>query len=131
MSSTPVSVSKPSAYSVDTSDLGAPENYINRDLSLLEFNRRVLEQAHDASNPLLERLLFLCICSGNLDEYFEVRVSGIKKRVQYSASRPDADGQTPTELLSQISDAAHELVREQYQVLNEQLLPALESQGIR
>jgi polyphosphate kinase len=131
MSSTPASVSKPSADSVDTPDLGAPENYINRDLSLLEFNRRVLEQAHDPSNPLLERVLFLCICSGNLDEYFEVRVSGIKKRVQYSASRPDADGQTPTELLSRISDAAHELVREQYQLLNEQLLPALESQGIR
>jgi polyphosphate kinase len=131
MSSMPAAVPKPPATPEDRPDLGAPENYINRDLSLLEFNRRVLEQARDASNPLLERVLFLCICSGNLDEYFEVRVSGIKKRAQYSSSRPDADGQTPSELLVRISSAAHQLVQEQYQLLNDELLPALQAQGIR
>lgn len=112
-------------------NLGAPEHYINRDLSLLEFNRRVLEHASDTTNPLLERLRFLCICSLNLDEYFEVRVSGVKKRAQYGSSRPDADGQSAVELLSHITTGARALVDRQYEVLNNELLPELAEHGIR
>jgi polyphosphate kinase len=112
-------------------DLDAPENYVNRDLSLLAFNRRVLEQAKDARNPLLERVLFLCICSSNLDEYFEVRVSGVQKRATYGSTRPDADGLSPHQLLAEISRTAHALVAEQYELLNNELLPALESVGVR
>ncbi len=112
-------------------DLDAPDNFISRDLSLLEFNRRVLEHARDQQNPLLERLQYLCICCRNMDEFFEVRVSGVKKHAQYGSPRPDPDGHSPNELLARISEVAHELVATQYRVLNEDLLPALTQEGIR
>ncbi|MBT6276913.1 MAG: polyphosphate kinase 1, partial [Chromatiales bacterium] len=91
----------------------------------------VLENAKETANPLLERLQFLCICCGNMDEYFEVRVAGLKKRAQYGSGHPDPDGHTPPDVLSRISVVAHELVREQYRVLNEELLPALATERIR
>ncbi|NKC15258.1 MAG: polyphosphate kinase 1 [Gammaproteobacteria bacterium] len=112
-------------------DWAAPELYINRELSLLEFNRRVLEHAKDPSNPLLERMQFLCICCRNMDEFFEVRVAGVKKRVRYGSTYQDADGHTASELLVKISATAHGLVADQYAVLNEALLPALAAENIR
>jgi polyphosphate kinase len=107
-----------------------PSLYINRELSLLAFNRRVLEQAKDESNPLLERLRFLCIASSNLDEFFEIRVAGIKEQVAYEATQLGPDQMGPAEQLRRISEAAHALVAEQYQVLNELLTPRLAEEGI-
>jgi len=116
---------------MDAIDLQQPDLYINRELSLLEFNRRVLEQARDPSVPLLERLRFLCITSSNLDEFFEIRVAGLKQQVAYGASQRGPDNLSPQEQLSRISDVAHRLVDDQYHVLNDDLLPALASEGIR
>lgn len=113
-----------------TTDLGDAELYLNRELSQLEFNRRVLEQAKDASNPLLERLKFLCIASSNLDEFFEIRVSGLKQQVAYGSESTGPDQLTPVEQLRRISDISHDLVREQYRVLNEELIPLLAEEDI-
>ena len=111
-------------------DLARPELYINRELSLLAFNRRVLELAQDESLPLLERLRFLCISTTNLDEFFEIRVSGLKERIALGVSASAADGLGPREELSQISVEAHQLVEDQYRVLNETLIPELAQEGI-
>ncbi len=112
-------------------DLGDPALYSNRELALLEFHRRVLAQARDLDVPLLERLRFLAISSTNLDEFFEIRVSGLKQQIEYGVSQNGPDGLTPQETLQRISAVAHELVDEQYRILNEDLLPALEREGIR
>ncbi len=114
-----------------TLDLNDPQYYINRELSLLEFNRRVVEQAKDASTPLLERLRFLCIASSNLDEFFEIRVAGLKQQVAYKAVQLGPDQLSPAEQLKRIGDLAQLLVAEQYRVLNEVLTPALADEGIR
>ena len=106
-------------------------NYINRELSLLEFNRRVLEQAKDDGVPLLMRLFFLTICSSNLDEFFEVRVAGLKQQVAFGLGEQRFDGLTPSQALARVSTFAHGLVEEQYQVLNETLIPALGAEHIR
>ncbi len=111
--------------------LNDPELYVNRELSLLEFNQRVLEQARDETQPLLERLRFLSICSTNLDEFFEIRAAGVKEQIAYGVSRADADGLSPRSAMRMISDRAHELVQAQYRFLNEVLLPELEQEGIR
>jgi polyphosphate kinase len=105
--------------------------YINQELSLLEFNHRVLEQAKDDRVPLLERLNFLCISCSNLDEFFEVRAAGLIQRSELGAVRTEPDSLTPQEVLSTIGVRAHELVAEQYRVLNQVILPLLEEQGIR
>lgn len=112
-------------------DLQPVELYINRELSLLEFNRRVLEQAKDESIPLLERLRFLCISSSNLDEFFEIRVAGLMQMVDAPSPQRAPDGMTPQEVLSAISQRTHSLVEEQYRVFNEVLIPALEKERIR
>lgn len=115
-----------------TDRIGDPELYINRELSLLEFNRRVLEQARDETNPLLERLRFLCIASSNLDEFFEIRVAGLKQQVVFAIGRQSGpDLMTPVEQLRAISQSAHALVAEQYRMLNEELLPLLAAEDIR
>ena len=114
-----------------TLDLNDPQFYINRELSLLEFNRRVVEQAKDTSNPLLERLRFLCIASSNLDEFFEIRVAGLKQQVAYKAAKLGPDQMSPAEQLKRIGEMAQLLVAEQYQVLNDVLTPALADEGIR
>jgi len=114
-----------------TVDLNDPQYYINRELSLLEFNRRVVEQAKDTSNPLLERLRFLCIASSNLDEFFEIRVAGLKQQVAYKAAQLGPDQLSPAEQLKRIGEAAQLIVAEQYRVLNEVLTPALADEGIR
>ena len=112
-------------------DLSDPSLFINRELSLIEFNRRVLEQARDPSTPLLERLRFLGISSTNLDEFFEIRVAGLKEQVSYGVQHPGTDGLRPAEALERISAQAHLLVADQYRVLNETLLPELEAAGVR
>lgn len=108
-----------------------PENFFNRELSLLEFNRRVLAQARDGRVPLLERLKYLCISCSNLDEFFEVRVAGLQQKLSAGAPTGGPDNMSAGDLLSAISERAHELVAEQYRVLNEVLIPLLAEQGIR
>ncbi len=114
-----------------TIDLKSPDLYFNRELSLLEFNRRVLEQARDGRTPLLERLRFLCISSTNLDEFFEIRVAGLMQRHESGSIQTGPDNISSQELLREISRRAHELVDLQYRVLNEELIPALEQENIR
>jgi polyphosphate kinase len=116
---------------VDTANLNLPEHYINRELSLLEFNRRVLELAKDTQTPILERLKFLCIVSTNLDEYFEIRVSGLQQRMEAGAAPAGPDMLTPQQALREINHSAQELVENQYQLLNETLIPSLQEEGIR
>ncbi len=106
--------------------------YFNRELSLLEFNKRVLHQAYNRSLPLLERLRFLCIFSTNLDEFFEVRVGGLVEIIERNAPPTSGpDGLTHAQTLNEISLRAHELVAEQYRILNSELLPSMAEQGIR
>jgi len=112
-------------------DLKQPELYINRELSLLEFNRRVLEQAKDERVPLLERARFLCISSTNLDEFFEVRVAGLKQKASLGAMDSGPDNMSSQDVLREIGVRAHELVDEQYRVLNKVMFPLLKEQGIR
>ena len=106
------------------------DRYINRELSLIEFNQRVLAQATDESVPLLERLRFLCISCTNLDEFFEVRVAGLKQRVEIGAGSGGLGALTPQQLLDEIRLRAVELVRRQYEVLNKTILPALAEEHI-
>lgn len=116
---------------MDTINLKQPELYINRELSLLEFNRRVLEQAKDESIPLLERLRFICISSTNLDEFFEIRAAGLHQQVKYGSVQTGPDNLTPQEVLKRISVTTRELITEQYRVLNEELIPQLAKEKIR
>ncbi len=116
---------------MDTKNLSNPELYINRELSLLEFNRRVVAQAEDKGAPLLERLKFLCIASSNLDEFFEIRVAGLKQQVKYGSVQTGSDNLSPVETLKQISVKAHELVAAQYAMLNEVIMPELAKAQIR
>ncbi|MDG9922476.1 MULTISPECIES: polyphosphate kinase 1 [unclassified Pseudomonas] len=99
--------------------------YIHRELSQLQFNIRVLEQALDESYPLLERLKFLLIFSSNLDEFFEIRVAGLKKQINFAREQAGADGLLPSQVLARISEIAHEQVDRQYALLNDVLLPEL------
>ena len=117
--------------SVNAANLASPDLFINRELSLLEFNRRVLEQAKSTDVPLLERLRFLCISGSNLDEFFEIRVSGLKQQEALGATQRGPDNLSPTEQLQRIATLAHELVDEQYRVLNDVLFPLLDAEGIR
>jgi polyphosphate kinase len=112
-------------------DLRDPALYINRELSQLDFNLRVLEQAKDPTTPLLERLRFLTICSTNLDEFFEIRVAGLRQQARHGLARSEPDGMSNSETLRRIAEAAHAIVAEQYRLLNDGLLPALEREGIR
>lgn len=116
---------------MESIDFKQPDLYINRQLSLLEFNRRVIAQALDPQNPLLERLRFLCIASTNLDEFFEIRVASLKQAVELGSVQAGPDNRTPPEVLAAISAEAHKLVEEQYRVLNEVLTPLLAEQNIR
>ena len=116
---------------VEPINLQKPEFYINRDLSLLAFNKRVLAQAKNESVPLLERLNYLCISSSNLDEFFEVRVASIIEMATIDPKAKGLDGLTPAEQLEKISIHARQLVDEQYQVLNEVLIPQLNEEKIR
>ncbi|MDE2263191.1 MAG: polyphosphate kinase 1 [Gammaproteobacteria bacterium] len=110
---------------MDAPDLKSPSLYFNRELSFLEFNRRVLAQAFDESVPLLERLRFLCISSSNLDEFFEIRVAGLKQLLELGSGPFAADGMSFEQQLKAIHERAAGLVAEQYRCLNEVLMPAL------
>ncbi|MCC6575232.1 MAG: polyphosphate kinase 1 [Planctomycetes bacterium] len=107
-----------------------PKLYVNREMSWLEFNQRVLEEAHDARNPLLERVKFLAITANNLDEFFEVRVSGLMQQVDSRNISTGPDGVLPEDQLSQISVRAHRMVAEQYACWENELMPALIAAGI-
>lgn len=104
---------------------------INRELSLLKFNRRVLELATDEGVALLERLRFLCISSSNLDEFFEVRVASLIQQLRAGVTRAGECGMTPAEQLEKVYHEAHLLVADQYRVLNDVMIPALREAGIR
>ena len=108
-----------------------PQNYLNRELCLLAFNRRVLAQAADERIPLLERLRFLSIVSSNLDEFFEIRVSGLKEQIRSQMSLATIDGKTAQETFRLVAAETHAIVEEQYALLNEVILPALAQEGIR
>ncbi len=111
--------------------LDDPSLYFNRELSWLEFNRRVIEEAGDRDVPLLERLKFLAIFSSNLDEFFMVRVGGVQQKVQAGlVLGSGADRMPPTELLDRVGQVVRQLVAEQYRILNDEVLPALEREGI-
>ncbi|MDX1451286.1 MAG: polyphosphate kinase 1 [Oleiphilaceae bacterium] len=112
-------------------DLSSHELYFNRELSHLQFNKRVLKQALDPSHPLLNRMQFCCIFSSNMDEFFEIRVAGLKHQIKYGRETIGPDGLSPAQTLQQIDQVAHELVKEQYDILNDILLPELDKQNIR
>ena len=116
---------------MDTVDLKQSGLYINRELSQLAFNRRVLELAQDPAVPLLERLRFLCIASTNLDEFFEIRVAGLKQRLELASAPVAPDDLPASEALHAICEEARDIVRHQYQMLNEVLIPALDKENIR
>ncbi|SEM01794.1 polyphosphate kinase 1 [Halomonas caseinilytica] len=122
---------KPKAMPDPEADLTDPGLYFNRELSHLQFNVRVLEQALDEAHPLLNRLMFLLIFSSNMDEFFEIRVAGLKNQVALGDETTGADGRPPRSVLAEISQIAHEQVERQYRILNEHLIPALEQQGLR
>src|SRR5580704_7944425 len=113
----------------------AVENlFFSRDESWMRFNERVLEEAEDETNPLLERVKFLAITASNLDEFVEIRVAGFLQRIEdgYNlAQPPDEGGLTPQERLDGLVVRIHEFVEAQYKCLNEQLLPALQAAKIR
>src|SRR5512132_657347 len=109
---------------------GDPKNFINRELSWLEFNRRVLEEAQDPTQPLIERIKFVTIFSSNLDEFFEIRVAGIKQQIQSETSDVGPDGLSPTELFDRIQKTVRELVGTQYALWKNELLPELAKNGI-
>ena len=106
------------------------EQFFNRELSLLEFNRRVLYQSYDTNLPLMERLRFLCIFSTNQDEFFEVRVGGLVEMLEVGTSTLPPDGLTHADNLAAISQISHQLANEQYEVFNQDILPKLKQQGI-
>src|SRR5437879_8890065 len=108
-----------------------PQSFINRELSWLEFNRRVLEEAQDATQPLIERVKFLTIFSSNLDEFFEIRVAGIKQQIESETSEVGPDGLSPTETFNSIRRVVSELIATQYTLWNNELLPQLAENGIR
>jgi polyphosphate kinase len=109
----------------------SPELYLNRDLGQLAFMQRVLAQAKARDCPLLERLRFLCIVSSNLDEFFEIRVAGLHAEIEAGAPAVGPDHVRPDILFQQVAREAHALVADQYRLLNEEVLPALEREGIR
>src|SRR5260370_11235396 len=109
---------------------GDPKIFINRELSWLEFNRRVLEEAQDQRQPLIERVKFLTICSSNLDEFFEIRVAGIKQQIESETSDVGPDGLSATELFDRIQKTVRPLVATQYALWKNELVPELAKNGI-
>jgi polyphosphate kinase len=121
----------PAPAAVPVATLDDPSLYISRELSWLEFNDRVLEEALDARNPLMERLKFVAIYGTNLDEFFMIRVAAIKQQIEAQVVRRSEDGRTPNEHLAAISQRLRSSLPRQMRLLNEELLPALERHGVR
>src|SRR3984893_7083777 len=115
---------------MNDTDLQTPQLYVNRELSFLEFNQRVLDQAKDSRIPLLERVRFLCISCANLDEFFEIRVASLKELLEAGAVQGGRDGLPVPEQLKAIRTRAVRLVDEQYQLLNDVLMPELSRNGV-
>ena len=113
-----------------STDVSNIDLFINREISQLKFNERVLEQAKDTNTPLLERLKFLCISCTNLDEFFEIRVFGIKQHIEFSTEYTSVDNKSPKQVLDDIHSVASTLVDEQYRVFNEVILPALANENV-
>ena len=111
-------------------DFSDPKNFINRELSWLEFNRRVLEEAQDPTQPLLERVKFLGIVSSNLDEFFEIRVAGIKQQIASETSDVGPDGMSPTATFQAIERVVHQMVADQYKLWNQEIEPLLRENNI-
>ena len=109
----------------------ASPHLLNREIGQLEFNRRVLAQAADPEVPLLERLRFLCIVSSNMDEFFEIRVAGLKAQIDEGADTPGPDGIAPSAVFREVSRQAHQLVAQQYELFNQSLVPLLSKEGVR
>ena len=105
--------------------------FFNRELSLLAFHARVLEEALDPGNPLLEKLKFVSIFSSNLDEFFMIRVSGLKEELEQGITDGSADGTSPAEQLKQIREQVVKLVAEQARILREDILPQLSETGVQ
>lgn len=122
------SVVAPEVPTIDLNDAGL---YLHRELSQLQFNIRVLDQALDESKPLIERLKFLLIFSSNMDEFFEIRVAGLKQQIAFDHEMIGADGIPPRRALAEIAEIAHRQIERQYAILNEKILPALANEGIR
>ncbi len=108
-----------------------PQHFLNREFGQLEFNHRVLAQAEDETIPLLERLKYLCIVSSNLDEFFEIRVAGLKEQIKLGGIAGGADGMTAKQSLKLVREQAHQLIERQYQLFNADIIPALAEQGIQ
>jgi len=111
-------------------DLNDTQYFENRELSYIKFNLRVLSQARDPDHPLLERLMFLLIFSSNLDEFFEIRMSGLRKQLDFGRQRPGPDGKYPEQVLDIIHDQVRGALDEQYRILNDDLLPSLAKENI-
>jgi polyphosphate kinase len=107
------------------------QHFLNRELSQLEFNRRVFAQAQDERVPLLERLRYLCIVSSNLDEFFEIRVAGLKEQIRLGGITTNPDGMTARQTLKKVGEETHTLIEQQYLLFNKSLVPALAAEGIR
>ena len=120
-----------SRVSASDAVLNDPGNFINRELSSLAFNERVLEEASDPAVPLLERLRFLAILSGNLDEFFMIRVAGLKQQILGHVEESGPDAMSPAEQLQLISQRCHLMVERQDKVLLEDIVPRLEAAGVR
>ena len=115
---------------MDLSKFEKPEYYVNRELSWLKFDERVLSEARDKTLPLFERLKFLSITSSNLDEFFMVRVASLKDQVHAGYKKKDIAGMTSEQQLKELSTQTHELVRVQYNTFNRSVLPVLEKTGL-
>ncbi|MCS8594518.1 RNA degradosome polyphosphate kinase [Leuconostoc citreum] len=111
-------------------DFKQPKYYVNREISWLAFNDRVLEEARDTANPLFERANFLAITQKNMDEWFMVRVASLQQQVMLGHDKVDAAGLTPKQQLDDVSAIAGQQIRDQYQVLTRSLLPALKREGL-
>jgi len=108
-----------------------PDLYLNRELGQLAFNRRVLAQAENPATPLLERLRFLCIVSSNLDEFFEIRVSGLQAEIEAGTPAKGPDQMDARQVFKQVAQDVGELVAAQYRLLNQEILPGLAAEGVR
>jgi len=106
------------------------QHFLNRELGQLEFNRRVFAQAQDERVPLLERLRYLCIVSSNLDEFFEIRVAGLKEQIRLGGLTTNPDGMTARQAFKKVSEETHALIEQQYLLFNKSLVPALAAEGV-
>ncbi|MEV8519622.1 polyphosphate kinase 1 [Dyella marensis] len=128
---TPAAAAPAAEIQGGTQDLNDSSLYIHRELSQLQFNIRVLDQALDERKPILERLKFLLIFSSNLDEFFEIRVAGLKSQIAFDHEIVGPDAIAPRRALTEISEIAHKQIERQYTILNEHVLPELSRHGIR